>query len=358
MEMLEHVPRSGVDRRRVRGAGAARRRRSCSRRSTAIPSRTCSRSSAPSTCSACCRAARTTGREVPARPPSSRGFARRAGLELAGDHRHDLQPARRRRYRLEPDTSVNYMAAFRRAGAHGLTRRRSAQRSLPVDAVLFDLDGTLADTAPAISPAPLNRVRARSRPARRSGGRRCARTRRPARAGMLGAGMGVTPDDPGLSALRDAFLAHYARGTVRDTTRCSTASTRCSTRSSARARAGASSPTRRRASRRRWSKRSGSRTRAGAVVCGDTTPHPEAASRAAACTRPRSSASPPARCVYVGDAQRDVAGGQRGGHGDDRRALRLHRSERRRRPTWPATAGSTQPGDLLAWLPARAIAAG
>ena len=67
--------RSRVDRRRVRDAGRAGRDASCSPRSTATRSRTCWRSSAPSTCCACCRAARTTGRASSGRrsSPASRG---------------------------------------------------------------------------------------------------------------------------------------------------------------------------------------------------------------------------------------------------------------------------------------------
>lgn len=73
--------------------------------------------------------------------------------------------------------------------------------------VLFDLDGTLADTAPDLSGA-LNRLRAESglpelpldalRPHTSAGAR-----------GLIGAGFGITPDDERYAALANRFLAIY-----------------------------------------------------------------------------------------------------------------------------------------------------
>ncbi|MCW7536502.1 HAD-IIIA family hydrolase [Aquabacterium sp. A7-Y] len=74
-------------------------------------------------------------------------------------------------------------------------------------AVLFDLDGTLADTAPDLGGA-LNRLRGRRglpalpleqlRPVASAGAR-----------GMLAVGLGLSVDDPDYPALRDEFLAEY-----------------------------------------------------------------------------------------------------------------------------------------------------
>jgi len=74
-------------------------------------------------------------------------------------------------------------------------------------AVLFDLDGTLADTAPdlggalnqllleqGLGPLPMDKLR----PHVSSGAR-----------GMIGAGLGITPTDPGYAALQQRFLAIY-----------------------------------------------------------------------------------------------------------------------------------------------------
>jgi phosphoglycolate phosphatase len=76
-----------------------------------------------------------------------------------------------------------------------------------VQAVLFDLDGTLADTAPDLGGA-LNRMRLRRglsalpidmlRPLASAGAR-----------GMLQAGLDVKPGDESFEALRDEFLAEY-----------------------------------------------------------------------------------------------------------------------------------------------------
>lgn len=81
--------------------------------------------------------------------------------------------------------------------------------------VLFDLDGTLADTAPDLGGA-LNRQRAargfaplpieRIRPEASNGAR-----------GLLRLGFGVTPEDAEFGPLREEFLAFYAEAICRDT---------------------------------------------------------------------------------------------------------------------------------------------
>ena len=74
--------------------------------------------------------------------------------------------------------------------------------------MLFDLDGTLVDTAPDLG-AAANRVRAelglpplpleRYRPVASAGAR-----------GLLGVALDLKPDHPDFQARRDSFLAHYA----------------------------------------------------------------------------------------------------------------------------------------------------
>jgi phosphoglycolate phosphatase len=84
-----------------------------------------------------------------------------------------------------------------------------------IRAVLFDLDGTLADTAADLGGA-LNRMReARGLPGlpieslriHASSGAR----------GMIGAGFGIRPEDPAFASLRDEFLDRYERDLMRDT---------------------------------------------------------------------------------------------------------------------------------------------
>jgi phosphoglycolate phosphatase len=75
-------------------------------------------------------------------------------------------------------------------------------------AILFDLDGTLADTAPDLA-AAVNQLRHLRgleptpyhllRPVASAGAR-----------GLIGAAFGLTPDDAGYEELRIAFLANYA----------------------------------------------------------------------------------------------------------------------------------------------------
>lgn len=85
-----------------------------------------------------------------------------------------------------------------------------------IKAVLFDLDGTFADTAPDLTRA-LNVMRAArglpevpvewTRPVTSTGAR-----------GMLRVGFGMEPADPDYSAMREEFLTLYAQDLCRETT--------------------------------------------------------------------------------------------------------------------------------------------
>ncbi len=230
------------------------------------------------------------------------------------------------------------------AGVHS----RPAPRILPVAAVLFDLDGTLADTAGDLAGA-LNRVRAERglpptpvatlRPHASSGAR-----------GLLGAGMGVTPAAPQYVELRDAFLAHYAE-CLSDTTALFPEVAALLDEIESRA--------------LRWGIVTNKarrftdpvvaalqlHKRVSVIVSGDTTPHPKPHPapllHAAAALELN-----PAQCVYVGDDLRDIVSGNAAGMATivaeygymgvgDPGVL------------WPAVGWIATPLDLLAWLPAR-----
>lgn len=176
-------------------------------------------------------------------------------------------------------------------------------------AVLFDLDGTLIDSAPDLA-AALNRLRQREglaplpyealRPLVGSGAR-----------GMVGAGFGLAPGDDGFEALKEAFLAEY-QGQLLGATQVFAQSDRLlsaleaqnmpwgivtnkATRYAEPVVAGL-----------------GLRARTGTLVCGDTTPHakPHPAPLLAAAAQ---LGVPAAQCVYVGDDLRDVQAGQAAG---------------------------------------------
>lgn len=91
----------------------------------------------------------------------------------------------------------------------------SCAASLTVKAVLFDFDGTFADTAPDLA-AAVNRMRtkrgltpldaATARPYASMGAR-----------GLLRVGFGIAPEHPDYVALRDEFLERYAEAVCVET---------------------------------------------------------------------------------------------------------------------------------------------
>jgi 2-phosphoglycolate phosphatase len=215
----------------------------------------------------------------------------------------------------------------------------------PVRAVLFDLDGTLADTVGDLA-AALNDVRAELGLAPVGVGALRVHASAGAR-GMIGAGIGVVPDDPRYEDLRTSFLAHYARR-LAETTRLfdgvpelldaieasslawgivTNKATRFTTPVVAALRLA---------------------ERARAVVSGDTTPnpkpHPEPLWHAA-----RLLGVAPGDCVYVGDDLRDVQAGNAAGMA----SIVAHWGYLGSGPspsTWPATAHASDPRDIVAWL--------
>ena len=83
------------------------------------------------------------------------------------------------------------------------------------DCILFDLDGTLADTAPDLGNA-LNRVLVEEGHPARPPEELRPYTSQGVR-GLLHAGLGITPEFPGYPELASRMLAHYAAGICIDT---------------------------------------------------------------------------------------------------------------------------------------------
>ena len=209
-------------------------------------------------------------------------------------------------------------------------------------AVLFDFDGTLADTAPDLARA-LNRLRAargladvpleQLRPHASSGAR-----------GLLEAGLGILPDHPEYKSLREAFLQHYAAEICIDT-RLFPGMEELLAAIETRGMRWGIVTNKSTSLTLRIVQALGLETRAACVVCGDTTPHlkPNPASLLHAANQ--LSLSPQA-CVYLGDDQRDIqaarAAGMRSvavgwGYGADLRA-------------WQADVVIGQPPEFVALL--------
>jgi phosphoglycolate phosphatase len=217
--------------------------------------------------------------------------------------------------------------------------------SLPIDLVLFDLDGTLADTAPDLA-AAANRQRAQRgleplpieqlRPMASHGAR-----------GLVGRALGLAPGDAAYEAARLEFLAYYEQALCVHT----------------RLFAGmAETLDRLEAEGRRWgvvtNKASrftdplmellGLNRRAACVVSGDTTPHakPHPAPLLHAL---QVCGLPAERGVYVGDDRRDIEAG---------RAARMrtviaaygYLGEAVPTEDWGADHSIDTPSDLLDWM--------
>jgi len=170
------------------------------------------------------------------------------------------------------------------------------------EAILFDFDGTLADTAADLSRA-VNRLRSARglaelpiealRPHASAGAR-----------GLICAGLGIAPEDSDYKPLREAFLEHYENEICIDTRLFPGMLDLLSALEARRLRWGI--VTNKSARLTHLLVRAlGLETRTACVVCGDTTPHlkPHPASLLHAA---KELSLEPAACIYLGDDLRDV----------------------------------------------------
>lgn len=178
-----------------------------------------------------------------------------------------------------------------------------------IRAVLFDLDGTFADTAPDLGYAVNLMRKARNlppvpaektRPVTSSGAR-----------GLLGAGFGITPDHADYPAMRDEFLDLYEANLCRET-RLFDGMAQLIDALEARALVWGIVTNKAERFALPLMRLLGYGARAACVIGGDTTgklkPHPEPLYAAASAI-----GKAPADCLYVGDDERDVRAGRAAG---------------------------------------------
>lgn len=216
----------------------------------------------------------------------------------------------------------------------------------PLRAVLFDLDGTFADTAPDLAHA-LNRMRAArgldavpladTRPVTSSGAR-----------GMLAVGFGLTPADAAYAEMREEFLRLYESELCRDSVLFPGMAELVAALVSRGLRWGIVTNKAVRYARPLVAALAAD-LGCSCVVGGDTTPHlkPHPASLLAACSLLDIA---PAQAIYVGDDERDVRAGQAAGTGTV--AVRYGYLNGGAPELWGADAVIDRPDDLLALLPA------
>jgi len=178
-----------------------------------------------------------------------------------------------------------------------------------IRAILFDLDGTFADTAPDLGYA-VNQMRvarglapvpdSKTRPVTSSGAR-----------GLLNAGFGITPDHADYPAMRDEFLNLYEANLCRNTRLFDGMAQLVDTLEAQELIWGIVTNKAERFALPLM-RLLGYGTRAACVIGGDTTgklkPHPEPLYAAA-----KAIGIEPQNCLYVGDDERDVHAGRAAG---------------------------------------------
>jgi N-acetyl-D-muramate 6-phosphate phosphatase len=215
---------------------------------------------------------------------------------------------------------------------------------MPSRAVLFDLDGTLADTAPDLA-AALNRLRAeqglepmaleRLRPFASAGAR-----------GLVHVGFGIKPGDGEYASLREAFLEYYRERTCIETRLFPGIAALLEALAAREIKWGIVTNKATRFTDRIVAKLN---LKPACVACGDTTPHlkPHPAPLLHAAEQ---LGLAPKVCIYLGDDLRDIQAARAAGM----RAIAVdwgyHHPENGGPATWQADAVIARPQDLVALL--------
>jgi len=213
--------------------------------------------------------------------------------------------------------------------------------------VLFDLDGTLADTAPDLAYA-LNQTLIRQgkpelpfpaiRPHVSHGG-----------LALIRLGFGIEPEDPRFDALRQEFLDIYLANLTRETRLFPGMDEVLSSLETAAIPWGIVT------NKPSWltdplMQQMARTDRAVAIVSGDTTdnrkPHPEPILYAC-----KKAAVEPAGTLYIGDAQRDIEAGNRAG-ATTLTALFGYIGETDTPESWGADGTLSSPREILSWVTA------
>ena len=212
-------------------------------------------------------------------------------------------------------------------------------------AVFFDLDGTLADTAPDLALAlnlllqeegraalPLAQIRPHVANGTRA---------------MLALGLGITPDEPGYHALAARFLAHYAGHLSVGTRLFHGLPQVLDTLDSRRIRWGVVTNKAQRFTLPLLQDL-GLDRRCVVKVCGDSTPTPKPhpAPLLLACEQ---AGVVPGQCLYVGDDERDISAGRAAGM-HTVAALWGYPGDRQATRAWEADHYLATPQDLLALI--------
>jgi phosphoglycolate phosphatase len=185
----------------------------------------------------------------------------------------------------------------------------SGKTSVPVEAVLFDLDGTFADTAGDLAYALNVLLEARGKPtlapeqvrAVASSGSR----------GMLGVGFGIGPGDAQYEALVEEFLGVYEQNLCRET-RLFPGIDALLEHIETRALKWGIVTNKAERFTLPLLRLLGLERRAGCVICGDTTPHRKPHPGPLLAAAERIGVAPTA-CIYLGDDERDMLAGRAAG---------------------------------------------